>query len=74
MEFGKRVGKHSANRAVLYFCSALMGHRGEVASCAIPFFHCQILNNGFTAAKLVTGSIPEDGWNKINNRKRSTYK
>lgn len=46
----------------------------EVPSCAIPFSAVRLLNNDFAAAKLVTGSLPEDGWNKINNRNRSTYK
>lgn len=46
----------------------------EAASCAAPFSTVRLVNDDFTAAKLVAGSVPEDGWNKINNRKPSTYK
>lgn len=33
------------------------------------FSSVKLLNNDFVTANLVIGSVPEDGCNKINNRK-----
>lgn len=75
MKFGKKTEKKIHLTGLCCISVPLSGVTGrEVASCAIPFSAVRLLNNDFAAAKLVTGSVPEDGWKKINNRKRSTYK
>lgn len=73
-KFGKRLGKNLARWGVLYLCSVLMVHGERGRPLWYSFSSVKLLNNDFVTAKLVTGSVPEDGCNKINNRKRSAYK
>lgn len=69
MKFGKRLGKRLAKWGVLYLCSVLMVHGERGHQLWYSFSSVKLLNNDFVNAKLVTGSVPEDGCNKINNRK-----
>lgn len=69
MKFGKTLGKKLAKWGVLYLCSVLMVHGERGRQLWYSFSSVKLLNNDFVTAKLVTGSVPEDGCNKINNRK-----
>lgn len=68
MKFGKRQGRRLAKWGVLYLCSVLMAH-GERRHqlCYSAFYSVTLLNNDFGTVMLVTGSVPEDGSNVINN-------